>query len=100
ADTPNYFLINLQNDQVAAVGERLRAAGATKLNTMPLAAGKLVAINGKPPRAGEDGDDRGAGETRVSWATELPDANKVTAGRWFPAGPAEPEISVEQVWVD
>jgi putative ABC transport system permease protein len=100
SDTPNYFLINLQNDQVDTVAARLGAAGATKLNTMPLAAGKLVAINGKPPRAGEDGEDRGSGETRVSWATTLPEANKVTAGRWFETAPAEPEISVEKVWVD
>ena len=99
-DTPNYFLINLQNDQVAAVSGRLRAAGAVRLNTMPLAAGKLVAINGKPPRAGEDGEDRSGGETRVSWAAALPEANKITAGRWFPEHPAEPEISVEQLWVN
>ena len=101
-DTPNYFLINLQEAQRDAVVARLQSAGAKGLNTMPLAAVKLLGINGKTPRRGDDEDDggRGGGETRVSWAAELPEANKLLSGRWFPATPSEPEISVEKVWVE
>lgn len=99
-DTPNYFLINLQDEQRIAVSTRLLAAGATGLNMMPLAGGKLIAINGKVPPKDDEGEDRGGGETRVSWSATLPEANKLVSGRWFPVTPTEPEISVEKFWVD
>jgi len=51
ADTPNYFLINLQDDQRAPMQEQLSALGASNINVLPIAVGKLVAINGKAPKA-------------------------------------------------
>src|SRR5699024_3932627 len=71
----------------------------------PLAAGKLVAINGDPPQPAEKGDRRAGdfieGEVRASWSARLPEANRLLQGRWFDdAAPARPAISVEQVWVD
>src|SRR6185369_1977824 len=72
ADTPNYFLINIQPEQSDEVRARLAALNADNVSMMPLAVGKLVAINGKAPRA-EDYQDRRAagwinGETRLSWS--------------------------------
>ncbi len=104
ADTPNYFLINMQPEQRDPVVTRLQAAGAQNINTLPLAVGKLVAINGAAPRAEDYADRRAAGwingETRMSWSDDVPPSNRVVAGRWFPAHPAEPEISVDEMWVD
>jgi len=104
ADTPNYFLINAQQDQRDALQQQLAALGATNLNVLPLAVGKLVAINGKAPKAEDYADRRAAnwinGETRLSWSTELPAANRLLQGRWFDPGAAEPAISVDQMWVD
>jgi len=104
ADTPNYFLINIQPEQRDAVLDSLRASGAENINALPLAVGKLVAINGKPPRAEDFADHRAAGwingETRLSWSTQLPPANRVIAGRWFGEHPAEPEVSLDEMWIE
>lgn len=102
--TPNHFLLNLQPEQRDRVEQQLVALGAKNMNLLPLAVGKLVAINGKAPRA-EDYDDRRAagwinGETRLSWSATLPDSNVLKAGAWFDGKAAEPQISVERVWVD
>jgi putative ABC transport system permease protein len=104
ADTPNYFLINIQPEQHDDVLAQLQQAHAQNLNALPLAVGKLIAINGVAPRADDYADRRAAGwingETRLSWSVDLPPTNRVIAGRWFPAQPAEPEISVDEMWVE
>jgi putative ABC transport system permease protein len=106
-DTPNYFLINLQDDQRAAMQQRLDALGASNVNMLPLAVGKLVAINGKVPKPEDYPDRRAAnwinGETRMSWSADLPQANALLQGRWFDANAAEgsgPQVSVDKMWVD
>ncbi len=104
ANTPNYFLINIQPEQRDAVVDKLQSAGAENINALPLAVSKLVAINGKPPRA-EDYQDRRAagwinGETRLSWSADVPPSNRVVAGHWFSAHPSEPEISVDEMWTE
>ncbi len=107
ADTPNYFLINLQDEQRVAMQERLVALGATNINTLPLAVGKFVAINGKAPKAEDYPDRRAAswinGETRLSWSAALPEANRLLEGRWFDSADAHdagPAVSVDKMWVD
>ena len=104
ADTPNYFLINLQGDQLAPMQERLATLHAENINVLPIAVGKLVAINGKAPKAEDYADRRAAnwinGETRVSWSATLPPANRLLQGRWFDDAPSEPQLSVDQMWVD
>lgn len=102
--TPNQFLLNLQPEQRAPVEQQLLALGAKNVNLLPLAVGKLTAINGKTPRA-EDYEDRRAagwinGETRLSWSTTLPEANVLKGGTWFDGKAGEPQVSVERIWVD
>ncbi len=71
---------------------------------LPLAVGKLTAINGRPvdqldfqdPRAREWVDR----QLRLSWAGPLPPANKVVAGRWPEADPAQAEVSIDTMWRD
>jgi len=103
-DTPNYFLINIQPEQLDGVSASLKKAGAENINTLPLAVSKLVAINGKAPRA-EDYQDRRAagwinGETRMSWSAQVPPSNRVIAGKWFEPHPSEPQISVDEMWTE
>ncbi len=104
ADTPNYFLINIQPDQRDGVLAALKTAGAENVNTLPLAVSKLVAINGKAPRAEDYPDHRAGGwingETRMSWSAEVPPSNRVIAGQWFAPHPSEPQISVDEMWVE
>lgn len=100
-DTPNYFVLNVQPDQRAAFEQRLGELGARNLSMAPLAAGKLVAINGEAPRASDFDDERRAGnriegEVRTSWAGELPAANRIIAGEWHGPAPAAAQISVDK----
>ncbi|MEP6941268.1 MAG: FtsX-like permease family protein, partial [Rudaea sp.] len=104
ADTPNFFLVNLQDEQRAAMQQRLTKIGAENINVLPIAVGKLVAINGTAPRAGDYADRRAAnwinGETRLSWSDTLPQANRLLQGEWFGRDSSGPELSVDQMWVD
>ena len=105
ADTPNWFVVNLQTDQRESLQQRLQSLGATNMNLLPLAVGKLVAINGAEPQLLDpeerrEAAERGQGEIRVSWSEALPEANELTAGQWFDASTPRPAASVEQVWVE
>ena len=105
ADTPNYFVLNLQADQRDEFDQRLQALGAGNLSLLPLAAGKLVAINGKPVRASDFEPDSRAGnfvegEVRVSWSADLPPSNRVIEGRWPDADAKGAEVSVDKSWID
>jgi putative ABC transport system permease protein len=103
-DTPNWFAINLQPAQQDAFRARLQALDAANVNLLPLASGKLVAINGHVPKPVQQDDRRAAssieGEVRLSWSDALPQANTLLQGRWFDASPKQPSVSVEQMWVD
>jgi putative ABC transport system permease protein len=84
------------------VAAALDGMGARNLNMLPLAVGKLASINGVPiaqvhfrDRATRDWAEQ---QLRLSWSAALPPANTLTAGRWFTAVPAQPQVSVEQGW--
>ncbi|RDS85425.1 ABC transporter permease [Dyella psychrodurans] len=104
ADTPNWFVLNLQDDQRADFAKALARVGANQLNMMPLAVGKLTAINGHPidkmsfkDERAKDWSDR---QLRLSWSDELPPSNTVIAGDWFAPHPQEAEVSVDTMWRD
>ena len=104
SDTPNWFVLNLQDDQRADFQQALAHIGANQLNMMPLAVGKLTAINGQPidrmtfkDERAKDWSDR---QLRLSWAQDLPPSNTVIAGQWFAPNPAGAEVSVDTMWRD
>ena len=104
SDAPNWFVLNLQDDQRESFNQALQRIGANQLNMMPLAVGKLTAINGHPidkltfkDERAKEWSDR---QLRLSWADELPPANTVIAGHWFEAHPAQAEVSVDTMWRD
>ncbi|MBN8727469.1 MAG: FtsX-like permease family protein [Xanthomonadales bacterium] len=102
ADTPNWFVVNLQPGQQEGFFQAVEALGGKNLNLLPLAVGKLVAIDGEAPLP-EHYEDRRAGnrlrgEVRLSWSEALPEANTIIEGRWFQAGSNRPELSVDQSW--
>ncbi len=86
ADAPNYFLINIQAQDVSGVKAYLEAEGV-KANLYPIIRGRLVAINDKPVSS----DDYAAGraksllerEFNLSSFAEFPDSNTLLAGQWF-----------------
>ncbi|KRE88541.1 ABC transporter permease [Frateuria sp. Soil773] len=104
ADTPNWFVLNLQDDQRAGFEQTLARIGGGQLNMLPLAVGKLTAINGTPIDrlhfADERAKDWADRQLRLSWADALPPANQVVAGRWAGPRPAQAEVSIDTMWRD
>ena len=104
ADTPNWFVLNLQTDQRAGFRKTLQDEGADQINMMPLAVGKLTAINGTPvdrisfadPRTRRQADR----QIRLSWSAQVPASNQVVAGRWHGASPPDAEVSIDENWRD
>jgi putative ABC transport system permease protein len=104
SDTPNWFALNLQDDQRAGFDKALAAIGGNKLNMAPLAVGKLTAINGKPVDSIKFPDERSKDsadrQLRLSWASDLPPANQIVAGQWPSAHPAQAVVSIDTMWRD
>lgn len=104
ADTPNYFLMNIQPGQTEAVRRHLDALGVHEAELEPFGTGRLLAINAHPPRRLDRGpEEDGDGEDRpvnFSWRHTFPAANTLTAGRFWEPGSTAPEASVEAGWAE
>lgn len=100
ADAPNRFLINIQPEQRVAVQAALRQQGIAA-ELAPMIRARLLRIGERPVSAAAyAGDERAQRlverEFNLSWRTELPPGNRLTAGRWFaPADHGQPLASVE-----
>ncbi len=103
-DTPNWFVINLQNNQRTGFERMLGNLGATGLNMAPVAVGKLAAINGRPVDSIAFADPRtrrfAERQLRLSWSGVLPPSNRIVAGRWHGPDPPSAEVSVDELWRD
>ncbi|GAB3508380.1 ABC transporter permease [Pseudoxanthomonas daejeonensis] len=101
-DTPNHFLLNVQRDQAGAVEATLRGIGVADPDLQPFGTGRLVAINGQPPQRAQrdagDPDDDANRPINFSWRHTFPQANTLTAGRFWTADSATAEASVEEGW--
>ncbi|HJR14670.1 MAG TPA: FtsX-like permease family protein [Rhodanobacteraceae bacterium] len=102
-DTPNWFVVNVQDAQLANVLEALSGLGAARLNDMPVAVGKLVAINGidvdRIPFHDRDSRHEADQQVRFSWSAALPPANRIIAGQWFTPDARVAQVSLDVVWV-
>ncbi|CAG0989955.1 hypothetical protein BURK2_02326 [Burkholderiales bacterium] len=95
ADAPNTFLINIQPDQIEALGPFLKARGVSSSSVYPMVRGRLVEKNGRAVSPRDYADERAQRlvdrEFNLSWMTELPKGNEVVAGKWWgtaaPPGP-------------
>jgi len=82
---PSYFFVDIQQDQIAGFKERLtKDSGVSRVDTAPMLRGILTRINGQPARevAGEHwvlSGDRG-----ITYAADLPERTRITAGEWWP----------------
>lgn len=98
-DAPNEFIIDIQPDQRDAVTQYLNTHGVPGTVLAPMVRGRLIAINGKPVNPdsfkGEDAKRLVDREFNLSYTTELPDDNRVSAGTWY-GDTKTPQISIEQ----
>ncbi|MFN0317953.1 MAG: ABC transporter permease [Burkholderiales bacterium] len=87
ADAPNRFLVNVQLDQVAAIGEFLQGEGMTAPALYPMVRGRLVGINGREVSSENYMEDRAKRlmdrEFNLSWSASLPQDNTIVSGSWF-----------------
>ncbi|MGN6527602.1 MAG: ABC transporter permease [Burkholderiaceae bacterium] len=90
-DAPDRFVINIQPDQGDAYRAALKAAGVRHDDWFPMIRGRLLTIDGQPaaPRYEHDANalrmvER---EFNLSHTLELPDDNRIVAGRWIPGEP-------------
>lgn len=90
-ESPNYFLINIAPEQVAAVKAFLAGHHVTATEFYPIVRARLTQINGQ---AAENNKDEALNrELNLTWRSERPDHNPLVAGSWPPkAG----EVSIEE----
>ncbi|MGH8779106.1 ABC transporter permease [Paraburkholderia sp.] len=98
-DAPNEFIIDIQPDQRAAIGQYLTDHGWPDAALSPMVRGRLIAINGKPinPDTYKSGDARRLvdREFNLSYTSELPSDNLIADGTWY-GTTDKPQISIEQ----
>jgi putative ABC transport system permease protein len=86
-DAPNRFLVNVQPDQVAGVGELLVSHGLPAPTLLPMVRGRLLAINQHPVRSEDYPEPRARAlverEFNLSWADKLPEGNALVSGAWW-----------------
>jgi putative ABC transport system permease protein len=122
-NAPSTFFLDVQPDQWPQLETMLKQHGAVGIDSKPIVTARFSAINGVPvdqlvdrgrddqadrrdndrERGGGGGGDRPrprrwtlTREQRVTYGSELPRGNRVTAGKW-PAAPQTPNgVSIEE----
>ena len=92
ADSPNYFLLNMTQDQVPQVRAFLASHKVKPEAFYPVARARLTDLNGK--EADPKLDNALNRELNLTWMRERPDHNPLTAGRW-PPQPGEVSMEAE-----
>ena len=99
-NAPNQFLINIQPQEIAHMAAFLQQQGLPAPRFVPLVRARMTAINGENVTQMTFEDPQGERWARrdanLSWAAELQADNRITAGRFWDAAPASPEVSVEE----
>ncbi len=99
-DIPNRFVINIQNDQVAAIKSYFAELKLATPDLFPMVRGRLVEINEKkivPSEFKNEAARRTSErEFNLSWAAKLQSDNKIVAGTFWQADSTEKQFSVEE----
>ena len=86
-EAPNYFIINVQTDQVEAIIDYFQAMGVKNSIMYPMVRSRLVRINGAKVSRSDYENERAqrfiTREFNLSWAETMQSDNKVVAGRWW-----------------
>ena len=98
-DAPNRFIINIQPDQADGLRQFFQQKQLPTPIIQPMIRGRLAAINGQPVRAEDYAEERtrrlAEREFSLSYDTQLPTWNTITAGKWHGEDP-QPQWSVEK----
>lgn len=99
-ETPNQFLINIQQEQLPAIKRFFADRGYADLEIWPMARGRLVALNGQAitPDSFDDPETQRwiNRDFNMSWAETVGNDNVITSGEWWgESGRGQPWISAE-----
>ena len=96
-DAPNRFMINIQEDQKQDITQSLAQVSIQSPSFSPMIRARLIEINGKSigPNSYEEENARRLvdREFNLSYTEQLPDGNRVTAGKWIEG--SAPQVSLE-----
>ncbi len=86
-NAPNYFVINVQPDQVEGIQAYFHQHGVANTRLYPMVRARLVDINGRPARTSDYDDERAkhmiTREFNLSWAADMQADNTLDAGAWW-----------------
>lgn len=84
----NHFAFNIMPDERDAVARYLQRISPSVARFYPMAPGRLTHVNDQPVLERLEPDSRARPtvqrDLNLTWSHELPDANQVTAGPWWP----------------
>ena len=99
-DAPNFFLINIQPQEVDAIESWMTERGLGNIDLYPMVRGRLKAINEHAVVSDDYADDRARRlarrEFNLSWTSQLPADNRLVAGNWWGKSQNPAEFSVEE----
>ena len=99
-DAPNYFVINIQPDQVQQMQSFLQEKLNVPSDIYPMVRGRLIAINHRSINTDDYADDRArrlaAREFNLSWTAKMQPDNRLVQGRWWRGDESEILFSVEE----
>jgi putative ABC transport system permease protein len=100
-DAPNRFLVNVQPDQVEALGEFFLRSRLPAPTLYPMVRGRLIEINGRAVSSRDYVDEQARRlidrEFNLSWAGRMQPDNVIVSGRWFAESDrGKALVSVEQ----
>lgn len=103
-DTPNYFVINIMQDDKKAFEQFLHNYALPSTEMYPIARGTLVKINQTPVTIdGVEEPNKRTGINRplnLTWTNNLPLENKILQGNWFNQAESKALISIEKDMTD
>lgn len=99
-EAANHFLINIQPDERAVVGDILAANDIPVPEFTPLVRARISHVNGIPLNEFQAKDERADDELRddlnLSWTAELGPDNELLDGVWWAPGEELPQVSLEE----
>ena len=101
ADAPNRFAINIQPAQIEGIQQFFARQNIKDTTVFPMVKGRLLSINDAAIKPEQWSDERAKRlaerEFNLSWASDMQNDNKLTAGRWWQASEhGKPYLSLEQ----
>jgi putative ABC transport system permease protein len=100
-DAPNYFLINIQPEQVSGIKAQLSASLNTDIKLHPMIRGRLIKVNDNIVNPNDYKDPRAnrlaTREFNLSYADKMQTDNRIVTGKWWSLdGSSKNYFSVEE----